>query len=188
MPSATELSALARCHSTSCYNSASSTLNQVWALARCHSTSCYNLLVVANVEAVALARCQSTSCYKVSIRKAVAAAALARCHSTSCYNDRRWHVLAPGALARCHSTSCYNIHQRKSPLNRGLAVFKLGKGSIVGHSRVTSARFSEKGKEKEITCRARRAPCRIYSASDPSTTGPLAQTLLVAIPQGVTKT
>ena len=166
-PSCSELGALlARCHSTSCYNCDRTMLPCISALARCHSTSCYNLHHV----------CESDP------------SALARCHSTSCYNQHVDVESSVDALARCHSTSCYNIHPRKSPLSRGLAVFKLGKGSIVGHSRVTSARFSEKGEEKEITCRVRRAPRRIYSASDPSTTGPLAQTLLVAIPQAVTKT
>ena len=135
-----------------------------------------------------LARCHSTSCYNPSPTHSRRRSALARCHSTSCYNLSHKLRNRASALARCHSTSCYNIHPRKSPLSRGLAVFKLGKGSIIGHFRVTSARFSEKGEEKEITCRVRRAPRRIYSASDPSTTGPLAQTLLVAIPQAVTKT
>ena len=180
--------ALARCHSTSCYNNRGLRLRTPTALARCHSTSCYNLRESMALQSGALARCHSTSCYNHVSAHERRRIALARCHSTSCYN---YHGRDPDmrvALARCHSTSCYNIHPRKSPLSRGLAVFKLGKGSIIGHFRVTSARFSEKGEEKEITCRVRRAPRRIYSASDPSTTGPLAQTLLVAIPQAVTKT
>ena len=180
--------ALARCHSTSCYNRLREIDLEIVALARCHSTSCYNPTEVALYFAMALARCHSTSCYNSRGSRSGCRCALARCHSTSCYNLLLGGADLLVALARCHSTSCYNIHPRKSPLSRGRAVFKLGKGSIIGHFRVTSARFSEKGEEKEITCRVRRAPRRIYSASDPSTTGPLAQTLLVAIPQAVTKT
>ena len=128
------------------------------ALARCHLSSCYNPNLPRVSTSLALARCHLSSCYNLNRAPSNVGSALARCHLSSCYNPRVLRLGKAAALARCHLSSCYNIHPRKSPLNRGLTVFKLRKRSINTHLCVTSARFSEKGKEKEITRKVRGHP------------------------------